>query len=161
MKEYETRYLGRCRSDWYQVPSISMKRGTILWPSMARVCAAVLVLTGCGNAFESIEVGDWQEVGRAELPIDFRPGEYRITTLEPGHEPSIKAGNLVHASVMVTTESATHVSADVWVWTGQEPEASGQSRTSLETPTFGGLGSARLRRAFPGAIWEKCSWSNS
>jgi hypothetical protein len=107
------------------------------------------MLTGCGNAYESIDVGNWTEVGQAKLPIDLRPGEYSITILEPGHDQMVVPGDLVHARVTVTTGGASNPSEDVWVWTGQEPEASG-SPSARAVSIFGGLGSARLRRVFNG-----------
>jgi hypothetical protein len=119
------------------------------------ISGVAATLTGCGNAYEHLSMGSWQEAGKAQPPIAEENGKFVVATSVPGEGPVVRAGDLVKARVAVTTVDAFDSTKnnpepeDVWVWTGRAPQ-----ETPEQSPgdfyTFGTLGSARARSALIG-----------
>jgi hypothetical protein len=54
--------------------------------------AAVAALTGCGNAFEHLTLGEWREVGQAQPPpVAADQSSFIVETTAPGDGPVINA----------------------------------------------------------------------
>lgn len=67
---------------------------------------AIGLLTGCGNAYQHLTMGEWREVGQAEAPMAPAKDAFVVTTtLDPGEGPPVQAGDLVKALVTVTKVS--------------------------------------------------------
>jgi hypothetical protein len=113
--------------------------------------AAAAGLSACGNAYEHISVGEWQEVGQAQPPTPRETGAFIVTTNVEGDGPEVRAGDLVKAKVLVTTPyrydvgyTKTRDPQIIWVWTGRGPEV--EPNTLLrDMYTFGYLGVERTR----------------
>jgi hypothetical protein len=119
--------------------------------------AAVVALSGCGNAFEKITIGKWVEVGRSEAPETPEPadpGRFIIETTQPGNGRAVMPGDLVKARLQVTTsgeqlEPLLRKPQTIWLWVGSEPPA--DTRTPRSTFAFyGSLGPAAFRKALIG-----------
>jgi hypothetical protein len=106
--------------------------------------AVCLALGGCGNAYEHLSMGDWQEVGRAEPPNLLSNGAFVGTTLVEGSGPTVEAGDLVKANVRSYASKQSQI---IWVWTGREPGIADSSQVAADMGTFGYLGSDRGRFA--------------
>ncbi|MFL6601274.1 MAG: hypothetical protein ACJ8R9_08065 [Steroidobacteraceae bacterium] len=110
--------------------------------------AVSLALGGCGNAYEHISVGEWQEVGQAQPPVPVAKGAFVITTHVAGNGPMVSPGDLVKARVR------THIGPPrvqtVWVWTGREPTSAGWEQRVADRDTYGDLGLGRARIALIG-----------
>ncbi|MFL6601278.1 MAG: hypothetical protein ACJ8R9_08085 [Steroidobacteraceae bacterium] len=126
-------------------------------PARWAFTAVCLVLGGCGNAYEHITVGQWQEVGRAEPPELPPDGAYVVTTQTQGSGPAVEPGDLVKASVRLIAEPATPSVSEkepeahtVWVWTGRESKAQVPGEPTFDIETYGDLGAGRVRIAFIG-----------
>jgi hypothetical protein len=114
---------------------------------------ALLALAGCGNAYESVSIGDWQEVGSAQIPTtDINPlsGEVVLKSLAAGRGAKIKPGDLVQIRISAKEylqgwpgRSETQV---IWLWVGREPPWTSYN----DYENWGRPGSARLRRALVG-----------
>lgn len=118
---------------------------------------AVALLTGCGNAYQHLTMGDWREVGQAEPPMPPAKETFVATTLDPGEGLPVQAGDLVKAVVTVTRVSKTRNGASytnklppqaVWVWTGREPPA--EPPPGWDFGTFGMMGDPHSRAIFIG-----------
>jgi hypothetical protein len=115
---------------------------------------AVIALAGCGNAYESVSVGDWQEAGTAQPPtrdvVELR-GNLIVKELAAGRGNKVKAGDLVH--IRISAKEGRFVPNDdsaqrqvIWLWVGRDPEL-GASSYYLN---WGSPGSARLRKELVG-----------
>src|SRR5688572_14794019 len=120
---------------------------------------ALLALAGCGNAYESVSVGDWRQTGSAETPTtDISPlrGEVVVTRLAAGRGEKIKAGDMVQIRIGAkegrfegwstydrASASQAHV---IWLWVGREPPWISYK----DFLNWGHPGSARLRKALIG-----------
>jgi hypothetical protein len=119
--------------------------------------AVCLALGACGNAYEHITVGEWQEVGKAEPPEWAPDRAYVVTTQSQGSGPTVEAGDLVKASLRVIAEPATPSVSEkepeahtVWVWTGRLPKVEVSGEPTFDMDTFGDVGVGRARIAFIG-----------
>jgi hypothetical protein len=113
--------------------------------------AAVAALTGCGNAFEHLTLGEWREVGQAQPPpVAADQSSFIVETTAPGDGPVINAGDLVKARVTVTTVSEGGTTRGnpsptvAWVWTGRDSEP------YASFATYGMLGGDRPRSTLIG-----------
>jgi hypothetical protein len=118
--------------------------------------AAAAGLAACGNAYEHISVGEWQEVGQAQPPAPRETGAFIVTTNVEGDGPEVGAGDLVKAKVLVTTPygydvgyTITRDPKIIWVWTGRAPQV-GEDQLLTDLYTFGYLGDERIRLTFIG-----------
>jgi hypothetical protein len=114
-------------------------------------CVLVVALgttAACGNAIDSISVGEWQQVGVAAPPI-VPPGE-EVTTrqLAGGDGTVVQAGDLVKVRVTVLTPPANdrvlprEFEPRVgWVWTG---------RDDVDSWEYGQPGAASVRATLIG-----------
>jgi hypothetical protein len=109
--------------------------------------AVCLALGGCGNAYEHITVGEWQEVGKAEPPIPVAKGGLVVTILTEGIGPTASPGDLVKARVRTITSPNAQI---VWIWTGREPGPGNWQQLAADRELFGDLGLGRTRLAFIG-----------
>ncbi len=115
---------------------------------------AAAALAGCGNAYEQISVGPWQEVGTRQLPELFT-NQFAVETTQPGTGRTVNAGDLVEARLQMISSGAREQaslpdtsSRIMWLWVGREPKAdTSEGRQHAE---FGMLGSPNLRAAFVG-----------
>jgi hypothetical protein len=111
--------------------------------------AAAALLGGCGNAYEKITVGEWEEVGKPVAPEPAPKNPYVVEVTEAGAGPLVSAGDLVKAHLTILTARRGPPSLDVWVWVGHEPvvdpRASGRTSGNFASP-----GTPRFRRALIG-----------
>lgn len=141
-----------------QLSGVAMRRGWYL-----AVLGAVGLLTGCGNAYQHLTMGEWREVGQAEPPIPPEKRAFLVTTLVPGEGPPVLAGDLVKARVTVTTVDGTGRTSHnpppqvVWLWTGRGPPSSSEPEAvkdfgtyGKDFGTYGMLGGAQYRVTFIG-----------
>lgn len=105
-----------------------------------RVCASTLLLwhlTGCGNAYESIHIEEWEPAGEVtaspEAGAPLSPEAFRMTTVDRGQGREIRAGSLVQirlsAGSGLLKDAATLrplQNATAWLWTGNPPAAGGR-----------------------------------
>jgi hypothetical protein len=125
-------------------------------PALRRLTAGlamVAFLGGCGNAYESVSVGDWQEVGRSLPPSADMPvarGDLVVTRLTEGRGASVKAGDLVQVQISAKEGHFQPSGMSpvefpqmqvVWLWVGQEPPLTSYK----DFMNQGSLGSSRLR----------------
>ena len=130
-------------------------------PSMAsglrfffRACASMLLLwhlTGCGNAYENIEIGEWESAGEvtASPEVPLSPEVFRMAVMDRGRGREIRAGSLVQirlaAGSGLLKDAATRKplqNATAWLWIGKVP-ADGARK-------IGDFGLAQLRAAMVG-----------
>lgn len=118
---------------------------------------AIGLLTGCGNAYQHLTMGEWREVGQAEAPMAPAKDAFVVTTLDPGEGLPVQAGDLVKALVTVTKvgkgRDGTSYTRNlppqaVWVWTGREP--AGEPPPGWDFGTFGMMGDPHSRALFIG-----------
>jgi hypothetical protein len=118
---------------------------------------AVLVLTGCGNAYESISIDEWREVGSAQPPVDTSEprGNLIVTRIFEGSGKPVKPGDLVEIRIRSIdgrykpshTEAFGFPQTQVlWLWVGQDPTLNSYN----EFMNWGSPGSERLRRMLIG-----------
>jgi hypothetical protein len=127
--------------------------------SLAKVIVAAsvgAVLSACGNAYETLNVGEWESGGSAIVPEDLQSkAQLRVTILDVGQGPEIRAGSLVHARVAgkIIPGVSEYVSigklSDVWFWLGDQRGIPGHE--AYKWGELIDLGSRRLRAAFVGA----------
>lgn len=147
----------RCLRSHLQLPrAFRLPRSTHAFSWRGRCLAllgAVGLLTGCGNAYQHLAIGEWREVGQAEPPMPPGKATLIVTTLVPGDGPPVLAGDLVKARVTVTTiDGVGNTSRNpppqvVWLW-GRGP--SGESDPGKEFSTYGMMGDAQYRVTFIG-----------
>lgn len=113
------------------------------------IVAAAAALSGCGNAYEKIAVGEWAEVGKPEAPGPTPVSPYIVNTTHAGTGPSVKAGDLVKARLQVVIPGKSPAPQDVWVWVGHEPVLEPGARRPTSA-SYARLGSARFRGALIG-----------
>jgi hypothetical protein len=112
--------------------------------------AAIAALTGCGNAFEHLTLGEWREVGQTQPPVPADQGSFIVETTAPGDGPVVNAGDLVKARITVTTVNeggntrGNPPTTVAWVWTGRDSEP------YAPFATYGMLGGERPRGTFIG-----------
>jgi hypothetical protein len=94
-----------------------------------------------GNAWQRISVGPWNEVGKAEAPLDDEPVGSVIETTQPGTGRVVTAGDLVQVRLQ------EHV---VWLWLGREPPIGESGRGTPGDAPFGNMGSPHVRNALIG-----------
>lgn len=86
-------------------------------------------LAACGNAYESLQIGEWEPAGEITIPAEPQvrpaPGIFRVTTLDPGEGRGIKAGSLVEIRLAAKSgllkDAATLKplqNATAWLWVG-------------------------------------------
>ncbi len=122
---------------------------------------ALLVLAGCGNAYESLSIGPWREAGVALPPVSEPKANLIVTQIAPGTGRIVAPGDLVRIRVApkngrLTSFEVNYLNLpatyDVWLWTGREPPTANYS----EFMSWGSLGSARLRASLIGkALHER------
>jgi hypothetical protein len=118
----------------------------------AAVACASLLLQGCGNLYEHLAEGEWQEAGRNESPTPPSRGDFVVSTLEQGSGATVRAGDLVYARVRVVRPSvAPHpgepVVFNAWLWSGASPS---DDLTLPDRDTWADLGSPALRATLVG-----------
>jgi hypothetical protein len=149
---------------WPRAPTRSQFRtspGTRKHHTLVKRPAVLLLglLCGCGNAFESVDAGEWKPVGSAVIPKSARPAHQpRLTVLKAGQGREIKAGDLVHAQVLLNQTVSTgpgvvpqpHVAnlPDVWFWLGTSSQIPG--RVAYKSGELIDLGDEELRAVFAG-----------
>lgn len=138
-----------------------LRRQSWPWAATKSVClvavaVALGTLGGCGNAYQHLPMGKWQEVGRPETPVKTNEGTFVITTAVAGEGPAVAAGDLVKVRVTVTTVDPygrTNYNPKpnqvAWVWTGRGPQTNAANRV-YDMATFGELGGERPRAALIG-----------
>lgn len=138
---------------------ISTKRSAQSHVSNTITATAVAVLLcGCGNAFESLDMGDWKPGGSAVVPKNPKSTERpRLTVLDAGIGQEIKAGSLVHARVTLKQvlpgsdsrlETYIQKLPDVWFWLGDHSEIPGH--VAYKWGELIDLGDEELRATFVG-----------
>ena len=118
----------------------------------AAVACAGLLLQGCGNLYEHVAEGEWQEVGRNESPTPPLRGDFVVSTLERGNGATVRTGDLVYARVRVERPSVAPLPGEpvvfnAWLWSGTSPS---DDRTLPDRDTWAALGSPALRATLVG-----------
>jgi hypothetical protein len=139
-------------------------------PATAILVIGAVLLCGCWNFYESLEMGAWHEAGSPQIPPPNLPGEADselvITTLAPGSGQEVAPGDLVQVSITTTTDYYREVAVGdknryvpespridtigplvIWLWTGREPPVGPRMQ---EAQKWGSLGSGVVRRALIG-----------
>lgn len=111
--------------------------------------AAAFSLSGCGNARQSINVGEWTEVETALPPVSVGDA-YTVETTQSGNGRVVSPGDLVKARLQVVTADPATAAHDVWVWVGREPTPDPRRQPPDTSARYGDMGSARFREALIG-----------
>lgn len=128
-------------------------------PRTILLIVAATILQGCGNAYDSVSVQEWSEVGKNLPPLATLKGELHVKVTHAGTGEEVKAGDLVNVSIIkyYTSRETGEVvrkssQRTLWLWVGQEPE----KRDWKSLGSWGDLGSPRLRKQLIGrAVGEK------